>query len=80
MFELTDVREALRMRAREFARGHVAARAAEVDRTEEYPWDTVEKLTEAGFMGMTIPETYGGHGLCHFDTALVIEEMARCAA
>ncbi len=77
MFELTDAQEALQMRARDLARGHVAARAAEVDRTEEYPWDTVEKLTEAGFMGMTIPEAYGGQGLSYFDTVLVIEEMAK---
>ncbi len=77
MFELTDAQEALQMRARELARGHVAVRAAEVDRTEEYPWDTVEKLTEAGFMGMTVPETYDGQGLSYFDTVLVIEEMAK---
>ena len=53
------------------------ARAAEIDRTEEYPWDNVEKLTEAGFMGMTVPKTYGGKGLTYFDTVLVIEQMAR---
>ena len=48
-----------------------------MDRTEQYPWDNVEKLTNAGFMGMTIPEEYGGRGLSYFDAVLVIEDMAR---
>jgi alkylation response protein AidB-like acyl-CoA dehydrogenase len=56
---------------------HIRPRAAEIDRTEQYPWDNVEKLTAAGFMGMTIPEEYGGRGLGYLDTTLVIEEMAR---
>lgn len=77
MFELTKDQEALRTRARDLAQGHVAARAADVDRTEDYPWDTVEKLTQAGFMGMTIPQGYGGQGLTYLDVVLVIEEMAK---
>src|SRR5690606_18660330 len=63
--------------ARDLAEGHVRARAAEVDRTEEYPWDTIEKLAQAGFMGMTIPKEYGGRGLTYMDAVLVIEQMAR---
>ena len=63
--------------ARSLAETHVRTRAAEVDRTEDYPWDTVAKLTEAGFMGMTIPTQYGGRGLSYLNAVLVIEEMAR---
>jgi 3-sulfinopropanoyl-CoA desulfinase len=77
MFDLTDAQVELRARARDLAQGHVAARAAEVDQTEEYPWDTVEKLTEHGFMGMTIPESHGGAGRSYLDTVLVVEEMAK---
>ena len=40
---------------REFAKKEIAPRAAEVDRTEQYPWENVELLTKQGFMGMTIP-------------------------
>lgn len=68
----------LQSQAQALANGFVRDRAAETDRTEEYPWDVVAKLTEAGFMGMTIPKEYGGRGLTYFDAVLVIEQMARC--
>ncbi len=77
-FELTAPQRALQERARELARGPIAARAAEVDRTEQYPWANVELLKEAGFLGMTIPAAHGGQGLSYLDAVLVIEEMAKC--
>lgn len=52
-------------------------RAAEVDRTEAYPWDNVRALRDAGLMGMTIPRAYGGQGLSYYDTVRVIEEIAK---
>lgn len=77
MFELTTEQQELQQVAKELSDGYVNDRAAEVDRTEEYPWDTVDKLKEAGLMGMTIPTEYGGRGLSYFDAVLVIEQMAR---
>jgi alkylation response protein AidB-like acyl-CoA dehydrogenase len=77
MTNLTEQQRELRGHARELARKKIAPRAADIDRSEEYPWDNVEALTEAGFMGMTIPEEYGGLGLTYLDAALVVEEMAR---
>ena len=74
---LTTDQERLREQARELAHGEIAGRAAEVDRTEDYPWDNVERLKDAGFFGMTIPEAYGGRGATYLDAALVIEEMAK---
>jgi alkylation response protein AidB-like acyl-CoA dehydrogenase len=74
---LTEQQLALSEHASELARKTIAPRAAEVDRSEEYPWDNVEALTKAGFMGMTIPEEYGGLGLGYLDAALVVEEMAK---
>ena len=76
-FELTAEQQALRERARELAREAIEPRAAEVDRTEQYPWDNVEALRAAGFMGMTIPPAYGGQGRSFLDAALVIDEMAQ---
>ena len=76
-FELTAAQQALGERARTLAREVIEPRAAEVDRTEEYPWDNVDALRDAGFMGMTIPESYGGQGRGFLDAALVIEEMAQ---
>ena len=76
-WNLTDDQEELRLRARQLAVEVVAPRAAEVDRTESYPWDVVEALREAGFMGMTLPETLGGAGRSFLEAALVVEEMAK---
>ena len=77
MFYLTDDQKMLRDAARRLAQDKIAPRAAEVDRTEAYPWDNVRLLTEAGFMGMTIPRAYGGQGLGYMDAILVVEEMAK---
>ena len=77
MFDLTPDQAALKQRAAALAQETIAPRAARVDETEEYPWDNVEALTQAGFMGMTIPKDYGGKGLGFLETVLVIEEMAR---
>lgn len=77
MFDLTPTQLDLQARARALSDGYVNARAAEIDQSEEYPWDVVEKLTGAGFMGLTIPQEYGGAGLTYFDAVLVIEQMAR---
>jgi alkylation response protein AidB-like acyl-CoA dehydrogenase len=75
--DLTDEQQRLQAKARELADGHFKNRAAEIDRTEEYPWDNVALLKDAGFMGMTIPKAYGGKGLTYFDAVLVIEQIAR---
>ena len=77
-FDLTPAQRALQAKARELARGPIAARAAEVDRSEAYPWDNVALLKEAGYFGMTIPTQYGGRGASYLDAVLVIAEMAKC--
>ncbi len=79
MPEMTAAEAALRARARELAQ-EAAAQAAATDRTEQYPWPMVRRMTEAGFMGMTIPRELGGQGLSYFDAVLVIEEMAKACA
>jgi len=76
-YDLTTAQRDLQARARHLARAVVAARAAEVDRSEAYPWDNVTALTDAGFMGMTIPKALGGAGLGFLEAVLVIEEMAQ---
>ena len=70
----------LQARARELAQGEIAARAAEVDRSEAYPWDNVALLKDAGFFGMTIPQALGGQGLNYLDAVLVVEELAKACA
>jgi alkylation response protein AidB-like acyl-CoA dehydrogenase len=76
-FDLSTRQADLRQRARALAREVIAPTAAETDRSEQYPWDNVKALNDAGFMGMTIPEAYGGQGLSFLDAVLVIDEMAQ---
>ena len=77
MFQLTDTQIQIQDAARKLADGVIAERAAEVDKSEQYPWHNVEELTKAGFMGMTIPTEYGGQGLTFLDAVLVVEQMAK---
>ena len=77
MLQLSAERQALRDRARTLAREVIAPRAAEIDRSEQYPWDAVEAMKQAGFFGMTIPKAQGGPGLGYLDAVLVIEEVAK---
>ena len=68
---------ALQARARAFSQAVVRPRAAAIDRDEQYPWDIVKALAEAGFVGMTVPTALGGQGRSFLDAVLVIEEMAK---
>jgi alkylation response protein AidB-like acyl-CoA dehydrogenase len=80
MISLSPSQLSLKAAARELAESEFRPRAAEVDRTEEYPWELIGKLNRAGFMGMTIPRSYGGKGNSYHDAVVVIEEIARCCS
>jgi alkylation response protein AidB-like acyl-CoA dehydrogenase len=67
----------LQARARDFADRVARPRAAAIDRDEQYPWDIVEELGKAGFLGMTIPKALGGQDRSFLDAVLVIEETAK---
>jgi len=77
MFALTDEQRAFQGRARELAETVIAPRAAEVDRSEQYPWENVAALRDAGFVGMTVPKELGGQGRSFLDAVLLIVEMAK---
>jgi alkylation response protein AidB-like acyl-CoA dehydrogenase len=74
---LSPAQEDLQKRARALARETIAPRAADVDRNEQYPWQNVKALCDAGFFGMTIPRQYGGLGLGFFEACLVVDEVAQ---
>ena len=77
MFKLSKTQKQLQATASEFAKNELAPHAAEIDRSEQYPWDNVDLLTKQGYMGMTIPQEYGGSGMSYLDAVLVIEEIAK---
>jgi alkylation response protein AidB-like acyl-CoA dehydrogenase len=79
-FALSEEHEALRESVRALADDKIAPRAAEVDRTSEFPWDVYEALVKADLQAVHIPEAYGGAGADAIATVIVIEEVARACA
>ena len=53
--KLSETQLILQNTARKLANGVIAPKAADIDRREEYPWDNVAALKDAGLLGMTIP-------------------------
>lgn len=72
--------ESIREMARDFADKTLAPIAAEIDRTETFPMDVVRQMAEMGFLGLKIPEEYGGLGLDMRSYACVMEEIAKKCA
>ncbi len=76
-FDLSDVHRAIRDTARTFAQKEVAPYARKWDEDERFPSEVVPKLGELGFLGIRIPEEYGGSGLDTLAYAIIVEELAR---
>ena len=75
-FQLSSEQRALVGTVRELARDKFRGRAMKwLDGT--FPWENLRELAEIGVLGMSVPEEYGGSNLAVFDTALVIEEVAK---
>jgi alkylation response protein AidB-like acyl-CoA dehydrogenase len=74
--QLTETQTMIRDAARDFAREKLAPFAAEWDRTKTFPSDALREMGELGFMGMQVPEDWGGSGADHVAYALAIEEIA----
>lgn len=79
-FELTEDQLAVREAARKFAQEEVAPGAAERDREKRFPAELVPKMAELGFMGVFVPEEWGGSGLDTISYTLIIEEIAKACA
>jgi len=75
--ELSEEHREIQRTVREFCEEHVKAYARRWDETAEFPLSTVRALGELGFMGLNVPEQYGGAGLGAVGSAVVIEEVAR---
>jgi alkylation response protein AidB-like acyl-CoA dehydrogenase len=79
-FSFTDEQEAFRASIRQLAEDKIAPRAAEIDETDEYPWDIDELLIRNGFSGVSYPEEYGGAGGGAVELCILVEEISRCSA
>ena len=79
-FALTEEQELIQRTAREFALKEVLPKAAEIDRQHRFPAELVRRMAELGFLGISVPEEYGGAGLDYVTYVLVMEEISRACA
>ena len=76
-FSLSTEQRQIRDMVAAFVDEEVKPRAAEIDETDEFPWDLVEEMGELGLMGMPFPEEYDGAGLDYHAYAIALSEIAR---
>ena len=79
-FDLTDDQREIQALAREFAQAEIEPNASEWDRAHGFPRELFGKLAGLGFMGVCVPEEYGGAGADFLSYVLVLEELSRADA
>jgi len=80
LYGLTEEQEMILATVRKMAKQKLAPRAAEVDKTGEFPWDAIELFRESQILSLPIPEQYGGGGASELTCNLVMEELAKVCA
>jgi alkylation response protein AidB-like acyl-CoA dehydrogenase len=76
-FSLTPEQRAIEETAREFARREVDPIVEEIDESQRYPREVMDKAGELGFLGILFPEEYGGAGLGYVEYVLVVTELSK---
>ena len=76
-FKLTDDQQLIRDTARDFAQREIAPKAADIDRTGDFPADILRQMADLGLMGLPIAEEYGGSGADYTSYCLALEEITR---
>lgn len=79
-FGLGDTINALRDTVAQFSRKEIAPRAAEIDRSNDFPMDLWRKLGDLGLLGMTVSEEYGGTDMGYLAHVIAVEEISRASA
>ncbi len=77
---LSPEHEMIRQAARDFAQNEIAPIASEYDESGDFPLPTIRKMGEMGFMGIEVPEEYGGAGLDTLSYVLALEEICKADA
>ena len=76
-FSLSEDQRAIREAAREFARKEIDPIVEEIDEAQHFPAELMKQAGELGFLGVLVPEEYGGAGLGYVEYFLVIDEISR---
>ncbi len=79
-FQLGEDIDALREAVRDFAQDQIAPRAAEIDKTDQFPMDLWQKMGSLGVLGITVPEVHGGANMGYLAHMIAIEEISRASA
>ncbi|MBC7436118.1 MAG: acyl-CoA dehydrogenase family protein, partial [Bdellovibrionales bacterium] len=79
-FQLGEDIDALRDTVREFAQSEIAPRAAEIDRSDQFPMDLWRKMGDLGVLGITVSEEYGGANMGYLAHMIAMEEISRASA
>jgi alkylation response protein AidB-like acyl-CoA dehydrogenase len=79
-FQLTETQAMIQETARTFAEAEIAPSSIHRDETGEFPYEIVKKMGELGFMGMIVPEQYGGAGLDVMSYVLALSEISKVDA
>src|SRR5512140_2324078 len=79
-FDLGETADAIRETVYAFSRNEIAPRAAEIDRSNQFPRDLWPKIRTPGLPGITVEEEYGGSGLGYLEHCIAVEEISRASA
>src|SRR6187200_923509 len=79
-FDLGETADAIRETVHAFSQNEIAPRAAEIDRSNQFPRDLWPKIGALGLHGITVEEEYGGSGLGYLEHCIALEEMSRASA
>ncbi|GAB7544585.1 isovaleryl-CoA dehydrogenase [Cupriavidus sp. 8B] len=79
-FHLGEDIDMLRESVRNWAQAELAPRAAEIDRTDQFPMDAWKKMGDLGVLGITVAEEYGGANMGYLAHMIAMEEISRASA
>ncbi len=76
-FQKGETQQMIRQMARDFAEKHIRPNVMEWDESQQFPTELFHKMGEQGFMGVLVPQEYGGSGLGYFEYAAVVDEISQ---
>src|ERR1700716_4742372 len=79
-FDLGETADAIRETVHDFSSNEIAPRAADIDKSNQFPRDLWPKIGALGLHGITVEEEYGGSGLGYLEHCIAVEEISRASA